>query len=721
MKFFDLLPFQSSKLKIPKKKRIFEKSALDLNNPTQKTEKLTDIAGQNSHKKAWRYMAVRLGHRWKMVHSSLFRFGIFALVIALLFNIVSAVSTALVMQKNIKASAYLAIQDLQEALSASKNGDLALASGLFGAGKMDLASIKNLSTELLSAASGMESDESLLAQARNLLETADFLAEATEKTLDSAQRTLALTKEILIPEGESISDGLMREFAIWKEILDLLEKSQNNLAKVDFNLLPENLATQLKIVQNQLAQNLPLAQNLLAQFPDLLDFLGHNYPRRYLILLQNKNEIRPTGGFIGSLVLVEFNDARLTKMEVKDVYDYDGQLTSTVKPPTWFGRITNTWGLRDANYSPDFPTSAKQATVFFEQGGGVTVNGVIAINQSLVENLLKITGPIEVESLPTALDQNNFSMLLSLFVEAKISGVENPKQPLMEFVPIFEEKLLEVAPEHFGELADLAFEARKTRQIMAWSEENSAEKFFEKLGIDGKQYEPNPSEDYLQIVRTNIAGNKSDFFVNDAISHMTSVADDGTLEDTLTIKRTHNWQNIWEIIWENLLSGKSTDKLLAMVGKPEADDYANGIYNRQRLENSLYEILGRGANIDFTRIYLPKGSELLEVTGVENDAVREFEDLNKKVIALEITTLPKEGHTVTIKYRLPFKLNAWGLDNYYFYFQKQAGTAAQSLEKGVEVSANHLILTSFPESVEGQKVLLKQTVDGDSVFGAVID
>ena len=45
-----------------------------------------------------------------------------------------------------------------------------------------------------------------------------------------------------------------------------------------------------------------------------LSLAGFKQPSTYLILFQNSMELRPTGGFIGSVALASFTDGRLTNL-----------------------------------------------------------------------------------------------------------------------------------------------------------------------------------------------------------------------------------------------------------------------------------------------------------------------------------------------------------------------------------------------------------------------
>lgn len=71
------------------------------------------------------------------------------------------------------------------------------------------------------------------------------------------------------------------------------------------------------------------ANELVAQL-DMI--LGFDEPQRYLVLLQNNNEIRPTGGFPGSYAALTIDKGKITDFKVDDVYNPDGLLTQDSSP-----------------------------------------------------------------------------------------------------------------------------------------------------------------------------------------------------------------------------------------------------------------------------------------------------------------------------------------------------------------------------------------------------
>lgn len=141
-----------------------------------------------------------------------------------------------------------------------------------------------------------------------------------------------------------------------------------------------------------------------------LQLAGFKEPRRYLILLQNSAELRPTGGFIGSVAVASFADGRLTNLEIQDVYVFDGQLKGHVEPPVPVRELLGQehWYLRDSNWDPDFAASGERAAWFYQKETGNAVDGVFALNTPFIVEVLKATGPIDLPDYDDRITADNF-------------------------------------------------------------------------------------------------------------------------------------------------------------------------------------------------------------------------------------------------------------------------------------------------------------------------
>jgi hypothetical protein len=137
-------------------------------------------------------------------------------------------------------------------------------------------------------------------------------------------------------------------------------------------------------------------KSFLTSHAVVLELLGSRQDRQYLVMFQNNRELRPTGGFIGSFALVDVSRGEVRKVLVDTIYNPDGQLKDFLIPPVPLQKITDRWFARDANWFADFRTSASKVAHLFERSGGPTVDGVLAITPVLLEDLLRLTGPISM-------------------------------------------------------------------------------------------------------------------------------------------------------------------------------------------------------------------------------------------------------------------------------------------------------------------------------------
>lgn len=128
--------------------------------------------------------------------------------------------------------------------------------------------------------------------------------------------------------------------------------------------------------------------------------LGAEGARTYLILAQNEDELRPTGGFITAAGLATLDGGRITRLEFEDSYAIDDLSKPYPDPPEALRRamLADLWLFRDINWSPDFPTTARAAADAYAYGRGVEVDGVVALDQQALQILLGALGPVTIEA-----------------------------------------------------------------------------------------------------------------------------------------------------------------------------------------------------------------------------------------------------------------------------------------------------------------------------------
>ena len=138
----------------------------------------------------------------------------------------------------------------------------------------------------------------------------------------------------------------------------------------------------------------------------LRSLLGFEGSRTYLLLGQNQNEIRASGGFIGIAVQVTLDKGELTELVYHDSTTVDRvPLTDNPTPPQglywylWMGRLL----FRDANWNPHFPASAARIAEIYHTGQRVQLDGVVTATKLLAFDLVDLLEDITVPQVEGSL------------------------------------------------------------------------------------------------------------------------------------------------------------------------------------------------------------------------------------------------------------------------------------------------------------------------------
>jgi hypothetical protein len=393
-----------------------------------------------------------------------------------------------------------------------------------------------------------------------------------------------------------------------------------------------------------------------------MELIGGNRPMSYMFILQNNNEIRPTGGFMGSLAIVNAKDGDI-EINYKDIYDYDGQFKKFIEAPDVLRRITPNFSLRDANFYPDFKVSSKQIGWFFENSGGYSLDFIFALNPTILQDLLEVTGPIALPAYGVTFDKNNYLTYLMLLIESK--AVQNyPKQVMFDLGKEILNKLSqEKDATTFLAILDKLI---KQKDLQAYSFLPQYQQLIEKYALDGKMlYTDSKNMDYLNIVAASVGGNKSDRYINNDIQVKTLVAKEGSIFNTVKYTRAHTWDDMEE--------GKIT-KVMNQLQVPSSP--------------ALMSILGKGRNIAYIRIYMPLGASVLS-TNIEPENYRIINELGYTVFATVMETDIGGSTNLEVSYTIPYKLfNSGNIDTYHYYYQKQGGLQNITFNKEIQLPDN---------------------------------
>ncbi|MBI5152995.1 MAG: DUF4012 domain-containing protein [Parcubacteria group bacterium] len=299
------------------------------------------------------------------------------------------------------------------------------------------------------------------------------------------------------------------------------------------------LKNQYFSIQNELNDS----RNYLADLTSALG--GDGIPKHYLIVFQNPSEIRATGGFWGSYMLLEVNKGKVISMDIRNIYDLDGQLPDIINPPKQLLRITPRWGTRDANWFFDFVTSAKKGREFFEQSRiiaekNIRIDAILAVNTTFVEELLTLTGPIPMPEYSIDITNKNFVEKVQYAIEygSDRSDFGDPKRILKIFIPRFLDKISNIEDKRTIVAIIKSMFNNKEIQVAIFNPSFShIREITHDLGYDGHIIETSGLEDYFAFVNSNVAGGKSDYVMTQKINAHLKIKDDGVVLHNLTVKR----------------------------------------------------------------------------------------------------------------------------------------------------------------------------------------
>ncbi|TSC89879.1 MAG: Uncharacterized protein G01um10143_369 [Parcubacteria group bacterium Gr01-1014_3] len=303
-----------------------------------------------------------------------------------------------------------------------------------------------------------------------------------------------------------------------------------------------------------------------------LGWLNVSRNQHLLVLFQNPDEIRPGGGFIGSYAHATLLKGSLMDLDVRDIYDPDGQLVRKVVPPKALQRITEKWGARDANWFPDFPTSARKVSELLESSKIyneqlVKFSGVVALNTEVIRDLMDVIGPVKLKDYNLTLNSANIIKIIQSEVESgedKKAG--QPKKILQVLTPIIFDRIGKLGDEEKKGLLLKLKERFQGKDIMVYFKDPSLEAYLKEAGVAGEIASlPNSFfGSYLSVVNANIGGGKSDAFVDQSIGLNVKIAKDGAISNRLVITREHTGEEEKE--WWYKATNKNYIQVLVPLG-----------------------------------------------------------------------------------------------------------------------------------------------------------
>jgi hypothetical protein len=322
------------------------------------------------------------------------------------------------------------------------------------------------------AGAGLE----LSAAAQPLVDAADAIVNPANEALpiSAAMDALRTTQQSLVPAVAAITHAS-----------DQVARMEDRFLIGPLGKARDDLADRLPRIR---ARAVSAEQGLTA----LMAFAGDNGPKRYLFLSQNPDEVRPTGGFIGTygVLAAEGGQMRLERYQAIEQWTRSRPQadvpTEQAGSPFRFHNPPLRRTLGNVNAIPDWPQVAELAAELWKAGGEAPVDGVISFTPGFMARVLSVVGPVAIPSHGETVTAQNIHDKLDYYAHdlpAPTGG--NPKDFVAVVAEAVMRNLLNAPASQWEPLATAMGQAFDAREAVGWSTDPLVQRTLADRGWDG--------------------------------------------------------------------------------------------------------------------------------------------------------------------------------------------------------------------------------------------
>jgi hypothetical protein len=321
--------------------------------------------------------------------------------------------------------------------------------------------------------------------------------------------------------GERLVQVLKTAEPIVPKIVDDLHHAQLQAAQIDVGLLPAAQRASISTAKAEIQKGLDGMSEFQQLAPALLDVLGASGLKTYLVAQVDPAELRAGGGFIGSYAILTIDKGKINLEQGKNVADIDipypkpgaKDYVAQPEPLDEFTGIGRGWVLGDANFFPDFPTSAVTAQKLFLGETGKKVDGVISIDPWAVAALLDVTGPLDVPQWNTRVDAKTFAEAVFISQEGAATNQNaNRKNFFPDVANLIIQKLSTLPADQWSKLLTALNSTVTQRHLQVYFNTPATEKQMDRMGWTGSLVKP-AGQETMYEVESNFGGDKANHFL----------------------------------------------------------------------------------------------------------------------------------------------------------------------------------------------------------------
>lgn len=517
------------------------------------------------------------------------------------------------------------------------------------------------------------------AQAPHLVAFADEIFSAAEPSLvlyDALNGTLTQNNSF----GSALTQFARENVLQIETARAAVERVKQKRAQIDERALSPQTRTLLRNA-DRAVKEWDAALRLLQDAPRLL---GYDAPRHYLVLAQNNDELRATGGFISAVSVLRVERGDISVEWFGDSFAVDDLSLVHPPPPLPLQKYmwASQWLLRDSNWYADFPTSARVAQDMYANDRHVRADGVLAVDTRFLPRLVQA---LRVELDGQLLSPDNVIARLKASWQPMPPGdmsaawFDNDRKNFL--AAIMNEMLtaFRAGKAQTGALAQAVYRGLREKSVQIYLNDADAEQALRDANWGGA-VEPDTG-DYLFVVDSNLGFNKVNARVTREILYQVNLND-----DTASVQITyHN-------------PSRAADGACDLVKQHRDATYAS-------MEESCYW--------NYVRVLTPRGSEFISAENVRDAGVAD--DIEAVSAFGGYAVIPRSTtQTVQFHYALPARLIR--NKTYTLQVPQQAGAPATPITVRVEIprgafvrGASHPFVWRDENVLEFQETLWNDT------------
>jgi hypothetical protein len=334
-----------------------------------------------------------------------------------------------------------------------------------------------------------------------------------------------------------------------------LQDAQSRTHTLDGYRLLGPLGHTRTALEAELARAAPQAAETDHGMRLLLWLIGVNGPHRVLVFSQNPDEVRPTGGFLGTYGILTGDRGHVALPSYGDILQWVAGHQDVGLPPSQspnafqFASPPEAQGIANVNASPDWEHASNLAMQFWSDAGGRPVDGVVSLEPQTLARVLAVLGPVQVPSYGVTVTAGNLVRKLDYYTHREAVRSQPGtvrKQFIDDLSHVVVQKVLAAPSSRWLDLGKAMAASFRSGEALIWSADPSVQRDITALGWSGAY--PNQPGDFYADAEFEY-GAKNGHALQRTFTHTVRLKADGsgTAMTTMRLRNTAPYARYYNV------------------------------------------------------------------------------------------------------------------------------------------------------------------------------